>query len=92
MQLPITPGLKSGIHLFAGRRLGIRKRTAREPKGGAAWSDGSSAGAARQAEIDQHSWELAMRQVSDNAHLSDTAAQQLAGARQRDRRKESACG
>jgi hypothetical protein len=71
VQPPITPGLKSGIHLFAGRLLGIQERTAREGKGGAAWSDGSSAGAARQAEIDQHSRELAMRRMSDTFHLSD---------------------
>ena len=32
---------------------------------------GSSAGATRQAEIDQHSQELAMRRMSDTSRLSD---------------------
>ena len=45
---PLTPGLKSGIHLIAGRPLGIRERTARERKGDAARIDGSSMNAARQ--------------------------------------------
>ena len=44
----ITPGLKSGIHLIAGRPLGIRERTARERKGDAARIDGSSMNAVRQ--------------------------------------------
>jgi hypothetical protein len=34
---------------------------------------GSSTGATRQAEIDQHSWEFAMRRMSDTFHLSDMA-------------------
>src|SRR4051794_19237498 len=77
---PLTPGLKSGIHLIAGRLLGIQERTARERKGAAAWIDGSSMNAVRQAEIDQHSPELAMRRMSDNDRLSGTAAKQFTGA------------
>ena len=46
---------------------------------------GSSRGAVQQVEIDQHSQELAMRRMSDTSRLSDTAANHLAGARQRDR-------
>ena len=36
---PLTPGLKSGIHLIAGRLLDIRERTACERKGDAARID-----------------------------------------------------
>jgi hypothetical protein len=50
---------------------------------------GSSMGATPQAEIDPRSQELEIRRVPDNARLSDTAAKQLAGARQRDGRKGS---
>ena len=32
VQLPLTPGLKSGIHLIAGRLLGIQQRAACERK------------------------------------------------------------
>ena len=74
---------------MVGQRLGIRERTLRERSGDAAWSDGSSAGAARQEEIGQHSRELAMRQMSDNRRLSDIAGKQLAGTRQRGGRKRS---
>src|SRR3954452_5121754 len=48
---------------------------------------GSSTGTARQAEIDQHLYELGMRRMSDNARLSGIAVTQLADARQRDGRK-----
>ena len=74
VQPPLTPGLKSGIHLIAGRLLGIRERTACERKGNAAQMTGSSMNAVRQAEIDQHSRELAMRRMSDTFRLSGTAA------------------
>src|SRR4051794_37012068 len=50
-----------------------------------ATAHGLSTGAARQAEINQHSRQLAMRQMSDNVRLSDTVAKQLAGAKQRKR-------
>src|SRR4051812_26193944 len=48
-----------------------------------------STGAARQAETDQHSWEFAMRRMSDTFHLSDTVAKRLTGTRQRDGHKRS---
>jgi hypothetical protein len=46
---------------------------------------GSSTGATRQVEIDQSFYGLEIRRVSDTSRLSDTAANHLAGARQRDR-------
>ena len=57
---------------------------------GDATAHGLSTGAARQAEINQHSREFAMRQMSDNVRLSDTVAKQIAGTRQREGRKGAA--
>ena len=49
---------------------------------------GSSTGATRQVEIDQSFYGLEIRRVSDTSRLSDTAANHLAGARQRDRQAD----
>src|SRR3954452_21366015 len=82
----LTPGLKFEIRPIvrtlarcpAARRL----RTKATLPGLAVSTD-----ATWQAEIDQPSQELGMRRMSDTPHLSGTAATQLAGTRQRDRRK-----
>ena len=70
---------------IVGRPFGVRCCVPLVRVGDDAPVTGSSAGATRQAEIDQHSQELAMRRMSDTSRLSDTAAKQLAGARQRNR-------
>ena len=86
----LTPGLKFEIRPIvrtlarcpAARRL----RTKATLPGLAVSTD-----ATWQAEIDQPSQELGMRRMSDTPHLSDTAAQQPAGAGQRNGRKGLAC-
>jgi hypothetical protein len=82
---PLTPGLKSGITSLrddcsisesappANARAMLPELTI--------FNERCAAG-----EIDQHSRELAVSRMSDNAHLSDIGAKQLAGMSPRDGR------
>ena len=68
---PTTPRPEIRDPPHAGRPLGVRLRTALRIQGDAARITGSSMGAVRRAEIDQHSREIAMRRMSDTCRLSD---------------------
>src|SRR3954454_14540741 len=81
---PVTSGLASEIRPIAGCRLGFGLPPPLRIQGDAP-DHGSSTGATRQVEIDQSFYGLEVRRVSDTFRLSDTAANHLASARQRDR-------
>src|SRR3954453_19771651 len=89
--VPITPGLESESRLLASHyeddHSGFGPRVTWKRNGGLARMSGLSVDAMRQAEIDQLLQRLEKRRVSDNNRLSDIAAKQLAGPRQRDEGK-----
>src|SRR4051794_19537002 len=75
----------------SGRPLGVRQHVACERKGDAAWVSGLQRMLRGRRKWLNFSRDLRGRRMSDTAHLSDTAAQQLTGARQRHGRKASTC-